>query len=117
MAWHWSKYISVAEELHEKSNGSEAKLRSATSRAYYGAFMQVRNEKGYKKEKGSEIHQRIIKDLKESEDDNEITIGSLLSDLRVERNDADYDDDYKTTPDETKTNIDKAKKIQELLFK
>ena len=94
MNFNWKEYINLAEELVEFSD--EAKLRTAISRAYYGAFCLARNKKGlksYKPQKGENIHWKVINEYKRSPDYNEKFVGNTLDKLRKNRNDADYDED------------------------
>lgn len=117
MPFDWNQYIELAEQLNS-DKPSEAQMRSATSRAYYGAFILCRNKKGKSLDKEGDIHARLIRELKASANAFELSIGNLLFDLRKKRNDADYDGlNYKPTWQETKQHIDKAKTIVKNLMK
>src|SRR5262245_47018920 len=93
MPFSWPDFVDFADELHQ-SRSDEAALRSAISRAYYGAFGATR---GYcqvrfdLKSGHVEIHQQIINSLKTSDISDEYSLGNMLSGLRKERNDADYE--------------------------
>ena len=111
MAFDWNEYIILAVQLNS-GTPTEAQMRSATSRAYYGAFIQVRNKKGKSMEKDAAVHLIIINELKASDVPEELSIGNLLHDLRKKRNDADYDGiKYKPTPQDTNSHILKAQNI------
>jgi uncharacterized protein (UPF0332 family) len=115
MSFDWNQYISLAEELNT-GTPSEAKLRSAISRAYYGCFIQCRNKKGFSTEKDAGIHQRMIDNLKLSDIPIECSIGNLLAGLRVKRNEADYSSFLKITKQEVSLLINNAKRILNLLY-
>lgn len=106
MKFDWSEYFNLAQELaaiSENSASSEAKLRSAVSRAYYSVFCLSRN---YLRdvEKDPRLSRRNISDLNEhqyvaeefifhkSKNPKIIKIGENLSRLRELRNKADYAD-------------------------
>lgn len=109
MSFDWSEYIILAEKLIENSSG-EAEMRSATSRAYYGAFIQCRNFKRYNV-KTTDIHQKVIGEFKGSDSSIENIIGNFLDSLRIKRNDSDYDGFKTPTLLETKQNISTARRI------
>jgi uncharacterized protein (UPF0332 family) len=73
---------------------SPAERRSATSRAYYGAFHTVREllvSIGITLPRGPESHTKVRQILDNSEDAELIRAGIKLSSLRTARNKADYD--------------------------
>lgn len=96
MAFNWQDYIQFSEELITNRN-DEASMRSAISRAYYGAFGSIKSycisefSISSKENKGPEIHQKIIERLKTSKNKLEFSTGNFLSNLRDDRNKADYD--------------------------
>lgn len=110
MSFDWNDYVSLAADLNLGSP-TDAQMRSATSRAYYGAFIQCRNKMGKSMKKEGAIHQEIIKDFKASDQSGEVSIGNLLDDLRQRRNDADYNGFFVPTQSATNLDIDKAKMI------
>ena len=114
MSFNWKEYINLAEEFVKFSN-DEARLRTALSRAYYGAFCLARNKKGFKSYKKSNVHQKVIMSFKSSYDNDEQLIGKYLDDLRKGRNDADYDEDKRIDQKLVKRAVAKAKKILEKL--
>jgi uncharacterized protein (UPF0332 family) len=89
MAFDWKEFIKFSEELYDSRN-DEASLRSAISRAYYGAFGAIRPYCTHKfqipSKSNHEIHRMIIERLKSSSDRLEYSTGNLLS-----GNNADYD--------------------------
>lgn len=95
MSFGWKDYIDLAENLLEHSE--ESCLRSAVSRAYYGAFCIARNAKGFKDSTGGNIHRKVINEYKNSSDKNERDIGQILDKLRRARNNADYNEDKPVT--------------------
>jgi uncharacterized protein (UPF0332 family) len=116
MSFSWEDYITLAEHLN-MGNPSEAQMRSAISRAYYGAFCLCRNQKGLSADRRADIHHRIINLYKTSENKTECSIGNFLDGLRGQRNEADYNGFYspilKSTTDEK---IRNAKSIVKLLI-
>ncbi|MBS3908737.1 MAG: hypothetical protein KGZ93_03815 [Actinobacteria bacterium] len=103
MAFNWSEYLALAQELPKKSSSSgnmEAKLRSAISRAYYAAYCKSRNHMqhkdmksfpSYKVNKHDFVKQHFLNDT----DKARKSIGANLDRLREERNKADYDNSFK----------------------
>jgi uncharacterized protein (UPF0332 family) len=90
MNFDWLGYVRLAERLSNESD--ESSLRSAVSRAYYGVFCIARNKKGYQKYQKSDVHQKVIDEYLNSEDEDERSIGWLLIKLRKQRNYVDYND-------------------------
>jgi len=113
MSFDWNLYIALADELI-LTNPNEAKLRCATSRAYYGAFIPCRNFREYTKNE-KDVHQKVINDFKRSDSRKGVSLGNFLDSLRNKRNDADYDGYYKPKLDETKKHISAANSILSLL--
>jgi uncharacterized protein (UPF0332 family) len=98
MSFHWSEYLSLAQELLRVSLPSslhEASFRSAMSRAYYAAFGQARNylisTERIVIPRGTNIHQYVIDTFEMSNEPAHQVIGHLLHHLRSTRNAADYD--------------------------
>src|ERR1700722_495769 len=112
MAFDWKDYIAIAEQLVSYNNPTDAQMRSATSRAYYGAFHLCRLKKGIQTgEKTPDIHKVIINSYKNSDDQTERSIGVHLFNLRHNRNEADYDGFYAPQKKETVKHIQKANSI------
>jgi hypothetical protein len=95
----WPEYIALADDL--AGGGSEAAMRSAISRAYYGAFNSARRwiEENVGPIGSRAIHRSVWDAFSTSDLASEDTrvkwevvggIGKVLRDLR---NQADYDDD------------------------
>jgi uncharacterized protein (UPF0332 family) len=96
MSFDWSHYLDLAEELIERAANSpnaEADLRSAVSRAYYGAFHQARlylkDAFGIAIERDAYSHAQVRRAF---QDRQYYKIAANLSRMRVDRNKADYDD-------------------------
>ena len=87
----WDDYLSLAEDL--VSQGGEAALRSAISRAYYAAFCKARNSL---RESGVDVRGRnhlwLWEQYRRSDDDETHLVGETGDRLRQVRNRADYDD-------------------------
>lgn len=106
MKFDWSEYFDLAQELaaiSENSASSEAKLRSAVSRAYYSVFCLSRNylrdiEKDPRLSRRNSFdineHQYVAEEFifHKSKNPKIIKIGENLSRLRELRNKADYAD-------------------------
>jgi uncharacterized protein (UPF0332 family) len=109
MSFDWIKYVYVAEELLEKTD--ESYFRSAISRAYYGIFCIARNNKGYRRYYGSDVHRKVINDYKDSIYENEQEIGKILDKIRKIRNYADYDEFRLIDKDIAKRVVELAKYV------
>lgn len=95
----WDGFIALSEEL-AKRTASEAALRSAISRAYYGIFNHARLY--YTSVTGKElrsndgrIHEKLWDWYKENSNRDLRRIGSRATAFRIWRNSADYDKKYK----------------------
>ena len=85
-------FLDLAEHL--LSHGTEAALRTAVSRAYYGAFHRavlLIREMGVALPIGPESHQKVRFCLMEAGDASSLYAGDMLQSLRQDRNVADYD--------------------------
>lgn len=94
-------FISLA--VRFSNSQREADLRTAVSRAYYGAFHMARNllEDCGVKLSGNElykveVHQKLRYCLGESGNEEAMLLGKKLGSLRDRRNEADYDLDSTT---------------------
>lgn len=101
MPFNWPDYLDLARELNTPTtnfkSGKEAQLRSAISRAYYGAAIQARNfllERGVEVPSGSNVHWFVIDRFNHSIDRYQLKIGQNLNRLRQLRNKADYSDNF-----------------------
>jgi uncharacterized protein (UPF0332 family) len=94
MPFDWREFIKFSEELYN-TKSDEASLRSAISRAYYGAFGSIRpyciERFKISSKNNHEIHRIVIEKLKSSSNSLEFSTGNFLSGLREDRNNADYD--------------------------
>jgi uncharacterized protein (UPF0332 family) len=94
----WDEYVLLAGDLARSD--SEAWLRSAVSRAYYGAFNSARRwvEANLGPIENRAAHGQVWRAFKDSDRASDGTrdiwqvIGELGNELRVLRNQADYDD-------------------------
>jgi len=86
----WFLYLDVAKALAQTP--SEARLRSAVSRAYYGVFGAIRarlTTAGFRPSRQGRAHSEVITWLRQSGQE-ERQVGNELDRLRLERNEADY---------------------------
>ncbi len=103
----WYKYFDLANHLSasmldELGDANEACFRSSISRAYYCAFLLMRDKKGlqdftsgeYELPSGKIIkvgaHQKVVLEYKNSTDKTEQSMGRSLGELKVKRIQADY---------------------------
>jgi len=100
MSFDWCEYLTLAKELGGRSDeaaSSEARLRSAVSRAYFAAYCSARNylcdADGYQPPVTWEAQKQVIETLKGSAHSKQrVWIGEKLVRLKNRRNTADYDD-------------------------
>jgi hypothetical protein len=117
MVFDWNDYITLAEDLI-KYKPSQAQLRSATSRAYYAAFIKCRNKSPYNTVKGGDVHFKVISYYKRAgASREELSIGNKLDSLRLKRNESDYDSRYFAKTFEVENHIKLSKLIVESLGK
>jgi len=75
-------------------NSAEAELRSAVSRAYYGAFHEARvllRDSGIRLPRTEQVHIKIVYCLQDCDDPVAEDAGHLLDRLRDQRTVADYE--------------------------
>lgn len=87
------EFIDFSGQIAARANTGAAGARSAVSRAYYGAFhaaAQFLEEIGCGVPANGHSHNLIPQCLQNALNDDLKTAGSLLSDLRTERNRVDY---------------------------
>jgi uncharacterized protein (UPF0332 family) len=92
----WDDYLQLAEELHESDSTSvtEARERTATSRAYYAAFHRALEHAPKRiKTAQRDKHRKLIDHYKKGYTETERAVGRKLKMLRDNRNAADYDAD------------------------
>lgn len=86
--------LTTARGLSSDESKTESDLRSAVSRAYYSAFhcaKELLEKFGIKFSKGGGVHDKIISILENCNGiDDSKKAGSMLRDLKGDRNDADY---------------------------
>jgi uncharacterized protein (UPF0332 family) len=136
MKFDWSEYFYLAEEMagvsppsssstlatHSTSDISEAKLRSAISRAYYASFCKARNylrdiehDPRLSKARIGDIneHKYVVDELVNNRAKNKklIEIGKDLGRLREYRNKSDYEDVVYSLEKEVKMSLKLAKNI------
>ncbi|MBI3697209.1 MAG: HEPN domain-containing protein [Acidobacteria bacterium] len=99
MSFDWSEYLNVARQLLVYGTGpqsGEGSLRSAVSRAYYGAFGTARNHLRDRESlvipRGRNVHIWVRDQFQNSRDAVRKDIGATLNRLREARNKADYRD-------------------------
>jgi uncharacterized protein (UPF0332 family) len=98
MRFDWTLYLQLADAFikSQPAGLEEAYLRSAVSRAYYGAFCPARNfltdKRGISPPADRSVHEFVINNFKNSASADEQKVGLWLDRLRRERNDADYND-------------------------
>ncbi|NOX63716.1 MAG: hypothetical protein GXP42_17465 [Chloroflexi bacterium] len=98
MSFDWTNYIRLAEALEREAglfSDEEACLRSAISRAYYGAFGLARDvavsQDGLILSRSPKDHVRVIAHFRRSSQKTRRRIGLDLDRLRRVRNRADYE--------------------------
>ncbi len=116
MSFDWLKYIILAKECAKRTE--EEYLRTAISRAYYGAFCFLRDEKGIiTKNYSSGQHQIVIETYKFSGNKYERQIGDKLAKLKKQREDADYDSNKQIISGDIKRALLRADEIMKLFRK
>lgn len=96
MAFDWTEYLILAEELVLRTD-DEAALRSAVSRAYYAAYCRARNfwrHKHGRTPANFDVHKAVWDRFRENLDQRYRSIGTIGDRLRRWRNKADYDDEF-----------------------
>jgi hypothetical protein len=98
MTFDWTDFLSFADALvsnPSQPGPEEAALRSAASRAYFGAFCLVRDwahgRSLFTPSGGPEDHSALVAALETSAHMDAVKIAGNLRRLRVNRNTADYD--------------------------
>lgn len=113
----WHGFLQVAEDLAARND--EAGLRSAISRAYYGAFCSARNHlrdhEGVHITKTGAGHRIVWDEFEASPDGDRRQIAKLGVRLRRSRNKADYDDEVNRLADLADDAIADAEQVLELL--
>jgi uncharacterized protein (UPF0332 family) len=103
-------FVECAERLARSS--AEADLRSAVSRAYFGAFHAARSlllDCGVRLPKTEQVHVKVGFILQDCGESNAAFAGQQLEVLRLERRRADYDLDDKRYADARKARSEVAR--------
>ncbi len=88
------KFLELAEALVKQTPPEPARLRSATSRAYYAAYnlcLLTIRDLGFKTRKSDGAHGEVVNFLASSKDRELESMSGHLGSLRSFRNNADYD--------------------------
>jgi hypothetical protein len=103
MPFDWKEYVELAQFLQQQAGSAankEAALRSALSRAYFGAFCYARNYArdwlGFQPRYDGDDHGRLREHLKRK---RRRGVSDKLQRLREWRNDSDYQDQLTFVPD------------------
>ncbi|RLI75447.1 hypothetical protein DRP05_14825 [Archaeoglobales archaeon] len=115
MSFDWGDYLALAKELAGESN--EAKLRSAISRAYYSIFCKARNYlHGKIPLTGKSIDHKLVSEAFKAKDDDKLKrVGVNLERLRIDRNKADYEDDFPNIVAQTEMDLLIAQESYEVI--
>jgi uncharacterized protein (UPF0332 family) len=125
MAFDWSDFLTVAVELAEEKSASatsEARKRTAISRAYYAA-LQIAKKHLRDKDLDPNIphdrslHTYVIETFQDHPDPIRRKVGFLLRRLYTQRGRADYKDTYPDLDQQVATCLDLAKEAILLLTK
>lgn len=95
MSFDWREFLSICAAPTAAAGNPEARLRTAVSRGYYGAFHLARlrlEAEGNNFGTGVEVHQKLVEHLKTSNDIGRKRLGEQIGRLRLYRNQADYHD-------------------------
>ncbi|HEY9876770.1 MAG TPA: HEPN domain-containing protein [Candidatus Obscuribacterales bacterium] len=118
MTFDWSQYLSLAKEMAGQATtpaNQEAKLRDATSRAYYAAFILARNhlrdKEGHTIPTTGDAHKYVWKQFDLSPDPVWQLVANDLKKLRMYRNQADYVDKFPGLAGITKTAIQLSEEV------
>lgn len=101
MSFNWEEFLGLAVQLSGQNISagsiptSEARYRTAISRAYYAAHHAAQKEllrlkPGFKPSRKPSIHQAVIREFKSGPTKNWVNVGDTLDTLRKSRNKADY---------------------------
>jgi uncharacterized protein (UPF0332 family) len=128
MQFNPDEYVGLAHSLvdahgkYEPPKGSrfstQAALRAAISRAYYGAWLRAREFSGLATRRDDrESHQAVIKYYENRAEADSKTIAGLLMDLKSLRRKADYQTDTRLSLREAKDALASADEVLETLEK
>ena len=117
MSFDWSEYLALALELAPLPIGlsiSEAKLRSAVSRAYYATHCKARNQLRDKENvllPRTDVHKFVIEHFLNSSNRMRKDLGKDLNRLKVDRLRADYEDEFHGLVPATEVALRRAQQI------
>ena len=122
MPFGWGDFLTLAGELAQAPSDAltEARGRSAVSRAYYSAFRRALvvfdNRNVYRPSRRADDHSGLIRALFDTKRTDYVSVGKALERLLAARRTADYDLEqnrqYKMTPESA---IAQAARVIELL--
>ena len=122
MNFDWAHYITLAEELEREAGklaDRDSCLRTAISRAYYGAFGLARRvaitQDDLTLTRGPQVHREVISHFRNSSHRIRRQIGLDLDRLRRVRNQADYDDRFPNLRQATSISLWRARQIEHLI--
>lgn len=115
MRFDWRKYLELAHFLQDQKGTTylpEAAFRSSVSRAYYAAYCYTRNyeksHQGFCPSGSDKDHKGLCDHLKNR---GELKIATNLRQLRIWRNQCDYQDVVKNFEFIVRSSIKKAEEI------
>jgi hypothetical protein len=115
MSFDWLHYLDLAAELSEQAGSSkhkDANLRSSISRAYYASYHQTRkhlkDKWGILVPKNADAHGQVRVELRKKK---QYSIAKKLNRMRIDRNKADYDDEFADLEGIAQENIWRAKQV------
>ncbi len=124
--FNWNLYLTIAQNLttlskkEQQESIKEAELRCSMSRAYYAIHNRVRNFLVSKKKLEKKAsHWDVIDKLREHKDDQDfLELGELLCTLKINRENADYDNIiYEKITEKNQTSLQSADDAMSILKK
>lgn len=119
MSFDWTLYIDLAQALVRQADGfadKEACLRSAISRAYYGAFGLAREtavlRHQFQLQHTAQDHANLIRHFRQSSFKAIKQIGVNLDRLRRVRNRADYENQFRDLEKQSWLALQRAQQIK-----
>lgn len=112
MAFNPVDYYYLASWLNTQTNQlDEACARAVVAKAYYGCFLEARNRAGIA-DKTTSVHKKVHEHYSKA---GNTALANRLKDLRLKRNDADYDTNLTVTTRNSGQALALARKILEEL--
>lgn len=109
-------FLEIAKEWAANNSKCEGHVRSSISRAYYAAFHSCRQtieSLGVPQQSHFPSHKRVIEALRTSGDQDLSKLSRKLKDLKVMREVADYDINFRVPSQDKVLSIRKAERIIE----